>query len=126
MNGAIMRFATREPTVCAVCRRRAVWVGYAPLTGTLRPLTPPVWLCGETECSIAARAAYVMAKDEFDQLELNALHEAGADAAGYLEECGTTDLAGLDEVQWHEFLRRVTRGFELGLKTKILNHEPPF
>ena len=39
------RFATKEPTVCAVCRRHAVWIGYH--TGQRKPI---VWLCDDNDC----------------------------------------------------------------------------
>ena len=61
-----------------------------------------------------------------DALEQGAAFEAGADAAGYLEEVGTTDLAKLSETEWREFLRRLVVGFENILRRKILDNEPPF
>jgi hypothetical protein len=122
----LQRFATREPTVCTVCRRRAVWIGYAPLTETLKPKSPPMWLCGKTECSQAARSVYTMPSDILDAFEIGAALEAGAEAGKYLEEIGTTDLAKLDPQQWAEFLRRLFTGFEHALRRKILTNEPPF
>ena len=53
-----------------------------------------------------------------DALEQGAAFEAGADAAGYLEEVGTTDLAKLSEAEWREFLRRLIVGFEQTLRRK--------
>jgi hypothetical protein len=38
MSSAVSRFATEEPTACAVCRRHAVWLGYGP------PKRERVWL----------------------------------------------------------------------------------
>src|SRR5262249_50694250 len=116
----VQRFATQEPTVCAVCRRRAMWVGYAPLTKGLTPRHPPMWLCGATECSHAARTVHDMRSDILDAFEIGAALEAGAEAGRYLEECGTTDLAKLDPQQWREFLRRLLTGFEQVLRRKIL------
>lgn len=127
MNTAILRFATKEPTVCAVCRRRAVWIGYAPLNKWLTPITPPVWLCGETECcNIAWMAYHNMSAKQFDKLENEAMIEAGATAGAYLEELDNTDLARLTEAEWHEFLRRIVNGYGETLKRKIVAGEAPF
>jgi hypothetical protein len=67
-----------------------------------------------------------MPQSDLDAFEQGAALEAGAEAARYLEECGTTDLAKLTGEQWREFLRRVLTGFEQTLRRKILNGEPPF
>ena len=65
-----------------------------------------------------------MPKDILDAHELGAALEAGAGAAGYLEELGTTDIATLGPEQWREFLRRLLIGYEHVLRRKILNDEP--
>jgi hypothetical protein len=125
---ALHRFATREPTVCAVCRRRAVWLGYAPLRRKLGLSAddPIVWLCDSNHCHRAARSIYTMPAPDLDALEQAAALEAGAEAAAYLEQCGTTDLAKLHENEWREFLRRLLTGFEQILRRKILKGESPF
>jgi Family of unknown function (DUF6511) len=123
---SICRFATKEPTVCMVCRRRAMWVGYAPMTKSLTLRSPPMWLCGETECSRAAESVYTMPSAILDAYEIGAALEAGAEAGKYLEEVGTSDLAKLESQQWSEFLRRVITGYEHALRRKILTNEPPF
>src|SRR6516162_39196 len=51
--------------------------------------------------------------------------ETGA-SGGYLEEISKTDIATLDAGEWREFLRRLFVGYELALRRKILNNEPPF
>jgi hypothetical protein len=117
----IMRFATRVPTACAVCRRHAVWLGYRPpKDGRL----PTIWLCDDAYCHAAAAGAYAMPKAILDAHELGAALAAGAIAGGYLEELGTTDMAKLDGEQWREFLRRLLTGYERVLRRKILNDEP--
>jgi hypothetical protein len=126
MNGRVSRFATKEPTVCAVCRRRAIWIGYAPVTKSLAPLTPPIWLCGDTKCSHAARSVHTMPGPDLDAYEKAAVLEAGAEAAAFLEGCGTTDLAKLQDKEWQEFLRRIVTGFEKSLRRKILDGTAPF
>jgi hypothetical protein len=125
---ALRRFATKEPTVCAVCRRRAVWLGYAPLRTNmgLSRGNPVVWLCDDKHCHRAARSIYTMPAPDFDAFEQAAALEAGATAASYLEECGTTDLAKLKDGEWREFLRRLFTGFEQVLRRKILSGESPF
>ena len=113
------RFATKEPTLCAVCRRQAVWLGY--------PNKPPiVWLCDDNGCHAAAKKIYVMPESNLEEYELGAALEAGALVGNYLEEIGTTDIAALDAGQWREFLRRFVLGFEHAMRRKILDDEPPF
>jgi hypothetical protein len=122
MNFALFRFATRFPTVCAVCRRRAVWLGYAPL-GNFQSLQrdyPIVWLCKDNGCHRAAKRFYHMEASHLDVLERAAVLEAGTDAGSYLEELGATDMAQLTKDQWLEFLRRVVTGFEKKLRSKIV------
>jgi hypothetical protein len=103
-----------------------MWVGYAPLTGALTLRSPPIWLCGDTECSHAARSVHAMPGPDLDAYEEAAVREAGAEAAAFLERCGTTDLAKLKDEEWHEFLRRVVTGFEKILRRKILDGSAPF
>jgi hypothetical protein len=113
------RFATKEPTLCAVCRRHAVWLGY--------PARPPiVWLCDDNGCHVAAKRIYAMPQYILDDYEIGAALEAGALVGTYLEELGTTDLAMLDAHQWREFLRRFFLGFEHAMRRKILDGEPSF
>ncbi len=118
---AIARFTTKQPTVCAVCRRRAMWLGFTP-----HYRSPIAWLCDDGGCHAVARKVYQMPDQILDAFEQGAVFEAGADAAGYLEEVGTTDLAKLSEKEWREFLRRVIVGFEQVLRRKILDNEAPF
>jgi hypothetical protein len=61
-----------------------------------------------------------------DAYEIGAALEAGTLGGSYLEEIEETDLAKLNDEQWHEFLRRVFVGFEQAMRRKILNHEAPF
>jgi hypothetical protein len=111
----IQRFATSEPTVCAVCRRRAVWLGYAP------PCAPVVWLCDDAGCHAAAEEVYSMTSSELDEHETAAMLEGGEQAGSYLDEIGETDLARLSREQWLELLRRLLTGYEHALR----NGTPP-
>ena len=113
------RFAARQPTACAVCRRHAVALGYRPPKCRL----PIIWLCDDAYCHAAAARVYAMPKRMLDAHELGAMLEAGGIAAEYL---GTsTDLAKLDRDQWREFLRLLLTSYEDVLRRKILNDEPP-
>jgi hypothetical protein len=114
-------FATRVPTTCVVCRRHAVWLGYAPPGQDRAPI---IWLCDDEYCHAAAATVYVMPKDILDAHELGAMLEAGGLAAEYLEKLGTTDIAKLGTDDWREFLRRLLTGYEHILRRKILNDEP--
>jgi hypothetical protein len=117
----LARFATRVPTVCAVCRRHAVWLGYRP---PRRDRAPTIWLCDDNYCHAAAATVYVMPKDVLNTYELGAALEAGGIAADHLAQLGTTDIAQLDHDEWREFLRQLLTGYEHILRRKILNDEP--
>jgi hypothetical protein len=117
----IARLATRVPTACAVCRRHAVWLGYRP---SRHQRVPTIWLCDDNYCHAAAARVCAMPKDILDAYELGVALEAGAIAAGYLEELGATDIAKLDRDEWREFLRQLLTGYEHILRRKILNNEP--
>jgi hypothetical protein len=119
----LARFATRLPTVCAVCRRQAVWLGYRPDEPAR---LPAIWLCDDEYCHAAAHWIYAMPKAQLEAHELGAMLDAGALAGGYLDTIGQTDLARLDAEQWREFLRQLLVGYEHTLRRKILNDEPAF
>ena len=122
MSNVISRFATREPTVCAVCRRHAVWLGYTP-----RPHGRPiVWLCDDGGCHEAAKGIYKMPSSILDAYEIGSALEAGKLAGAYLDEIGKTDLAALSGDEWREFLRRLFVSFEQTMRRKILENEAPF
>lgn len=114
------RFATKQPTACAVCRRHAVWLGFCPPRCRL----PTIWLCDDEYCHAAAARVYAMPRKILDAHELGAMLEAGGIAANYLEELGTTDLAKLGGDEWREFLCQLLTGYEHILRRKILNNEP--
>lgn len=115
------RFASKEPTVCAVCRRHAWSFGYH--RGWRAPI---VWLCDARDCHAAAKEIYAMPQRDLDALEFAAAQEAGEAAGGYLEKLGTTDLARLNQDQWFEFLRLIVTGFEETMRRRILKNDVPF
>jgi Family of unknown function (DUF6511) len=121
MSTVITRFATKEPTACGVCRRRAVWLGYAP---TRRDAV--IWLCDDDRRHAAAKRIYAMPTPTLDAYEIGAMLEAGAQAGRYLDEVGKTDLSSLSAGEWSTFLRRIVTGYEQALRRKILNNEVPF
>jgi Family of unknown function (DUF6511) len=121
VSTTLSRFATKEPTLCAVCRRHAVWLGYAP-----KHRGAMIWLCDDNRCHAAARKVYGMSNGTLDAYELGAALEAGSDAGAYLDEVGQTDMASLTRDQWLEFLRRIVTGYEHALRRMILDNEPPF
>jgi Family of unknown function (DUF6511) len=121
MTNILTRFATAEPTGCAVCHRHAVALGYAPVQKQ-----PMIWLCDSNECHAVAKRVYKMPKRELDAYELGAAREAGNQGGAFLDELGKTDLATLDGEEWSEFLRRIITGFEITMRKRILDGEPPF
>jgi hypothetical protein len=123
MSSTVSRFATEEPTACAVCRRHAVWLGYGP---PKRERPPVIWLCDDNGCHAAAKKVYAMPIAVLDAYEIGAALAAGAEAASYLEGIGKTDLARLSRDEWCEFLRLFLVGYERAMRRKILNGEAPF
>jgi hypothetical protein len=122
LNNIAARFATKEPTVCAVCRRHAVWLGATP-----RPHRRPfAWLCDDDNCHRAAKRIHQMSSSILDAYEIGSALEAGALAGRYLDEIQKTDLATLNGDEWREFLRRLIVGFEQIMRRKILENEVPF
>jgi hypothetical protein len=117
----VARFATTEPTVCAVCRRHAMAIGYAP-----KQRCQVIWLCDSNECHAAAKRIYKMPSDWLDAFELGAVLEAGTQAGAYLDEIGKTDMAVLTPDEWRSFLRHIVTGYERALRRKILDGEAPF
>jgi Family of unknown function (DUF6511) len=122
MHHAIIRYATKVPTVCAVCRRHAWWIGYSRRPHAVRNIT---WLCNRNQCHAVARRFYAMSGEQFDEYELGAMLEAGRSAGSYLDEIGKTDLKLLSGEEWREFLFRLLTGYEQALRRKLLNGEPP-
>jgi hypothetical protein len=120
---AAYTLTTRKPAVCAVCRRRATWLGYTPVDKWLTPQGPAIWLCDDPQCHGAGKVIYKMPRPKLDAIEQSAALEAGSEAAQFLETCGTTDLAKLTEEQWHEFCRRFVRTFEKSMRRAILDEK---
>jgi hypothetical protein len=121
MSNVLRRFATKEPTTCAVCRRHAVWLGYHEVWRG-----PIIWLCDDGDCHAVARKVYAMPQKQLDAYERCALLEAGNAGGEYLDALRATDLAKLTPEEWHEFLRIVLTTFETTMRRKILNNEAPF
>lgn len=121
MTYAQRRFATKEPTCCAVCRRHAIWLGYSP-----KQNDSIIWLCANSECHELGKQIYKMPVETLDAYEIGAAREAIDVAGPYLDEIGTTDLAALDHQQMGEFLRRFIVGYEQSMRRKILEGEAPF
>jgi Family of unknown function (DUF6511) len=122
MSNVFSRFATKRPTVCAVCRRRAVWLGCTPAPHA-RPI---LFLCDDSGCHRAGKGLFKMPSAILDAYEIGSALEAGAEAGRYLDEIEKTDLAVLSGDEWREFLRRIIVGFEQTMRRKILENECPF
>jgi hypothetical protein len=106
----VVRFATKEPIVCAVCRRHAVWLGCTPVPhGRHR----------------SGKGLFKMPSSILDAYEIGSALEAGKLAGAYLDEIGKTDLVTLSGDEWREFLRRIIVGFEQITRRKILTNEAP-
>jgi hypothetical protein len=121
-NNLDLRFATNEPTLCAVCRRHAVWLGTTPQPHRM----PVIWLCDDNGCHKAAKGLFKMPANILDAYEIGSALEAGRLAGAYLDEIGKTDIAMLSGDEWREFSRRIVVGFEQAMRRKILETEAPF
>ena len=117
----LSRFATKEPAVCAVCRRHAEGLAYAP-----RADQPMIWLCDHPDCHSLARKVYRMPEAKLDLYEHAAAQKAGEQVGAYLDSLNKTDLAVLTEAEWQEMLRLFYTGFEQELRRKLLANEAPF
>jgi hypothetical protein len=122
MSNVFSRFATKQPTVCAVCRRHAMWLGSTPQPHRM----PVLWLCDNSICHKAAKGLFKMPSAILDAFEIGSALESGTEAGKYLDEINKTDLATLSGDEWREFLRRIIVGFEQIMRRKILENEAPF
>jgi hypothetical protein len=122
MHYGMVRYQGAMPTVCAICRRRAVGIGYTPQPHAIRRT---IWLCGSDYCIRAAKEFCAVSAQQFDEYELGAILEAGRKAGSYLDEIGKTDLKVLNREEWREFLFRLLTGYEEALRRKLINNEPP-
>jgi hypothetical protein len=121
----VQRFATPEPTGCAVCHRQAGNWGYAARSHG----APLIWLCDDPNCLRLGRRVYTMPAKQLDTIEILARNDAGDAGGAYLDELGiaeTTPLADLPQEVWYEFLNRIVRGFEENLRKRLLDHTAPF
>src|ERR1700760_2899223 len=114
-SAAVRKFATVEPTLCAACRRRAVWLGYMP-----GQRQAAFWLCGDAGCIAASRKVYDMPMKLLDAYEEKARQEAPDAAGAYLAEIGQSDVGKLTLAQWQEFGRRLIVGYEQSLRRILL------
>ena len=118
---SLRRFATKEPTLCAVCRRRAWQLCYAP-----RQNAPMLWLCDDIECIKLGKVVYHMAQKDIDLFELSSKKDAGNDGGAYLEELGVWFNRDVTPEQWDEFINRIIEGYQKHLRNKLLSHAAPF
>lgn len=122
----VLSLSTPTPAFCACCRRRAGHCGHGSLDKAA------LWACPQIENDDCFEAIYrirEMATPDFDELEHEALKEAGKLAAAYLKSIGATDaireFGKLESDQIYEFLERIVDGFGSHLKFKlVLEHRP--
>lgn len=117
----VTRFGTTDPTVCAVCRRRATGLGYAP-----KQSQRIIWLCDNHDCHSLGAKVYKMPDKYLDAYENGARIEATDAAGSFLAEIGNFDMSKLSEPELAEFGRRFIVTFEHSLRNKIMSGEAPF
>ena len=110
-----------DPVCCGVCRREATGLAFTPRQGK-----PFLWLCEDATCLKLGKTVFHMTEKQLSAHEGFALHEAGQDAGAYLESIGKTDLAHMDEAEWHYFLKTVLNSFGDKMRARLLNHVAPF
>ncbi len=66
-----------------------------------------------------------MSQPDFDTIELSALEEAGSAGGAFLESLDKTDLAGLTNEQWLEFLERIVDGFGCAMRNRLVSPHIP-
>lgn len=106
---------------CAVCRRRATGLGYAPDRSR-----QVLWLCENPTCLSLGRTVFHMPEKSLDAFEARARHEAGENAGAYLDEIGVTNLEQLNVEQWQAFLDKVIMGFEVSMRRQLTEHAAPY
>ena len=74
------RFATKEPTLCAVCRRHAVWIGYHA-----GGQSPVIWLCDDSNCHAIAKKVYAMPQRILEAYEIVLRSKRGRSPAATLK-----------------------------------------
>ena len=121
MRGLLSRFATAEPTLCPICRRRARWLGHAPAVGAAI-----LWYCGGEVCGTVLRGVYTMQTQIFDEYEIGSRREGAEKAGAYLDTIGKTDLATLTREEFDELWVAFMNGFEQAMQRKLLEHQAPF
>lgn len=117
----IRRFSTKEPTQCAVCRRRATGLGFAP-----SQYEKIIWLCEDKDCHQLAAKVWRMKQSDLDMFEMNAGNDAFNAAAEYLCELGKTDITKLTDIEISEYTRRFIVGHEQGMRSRLLAGTAPF
>lgn len=114
-------FATDDPIICGVCRRRAVALAYRPSAKS-----PLMWLCEHNDCHSLAKEVYRMAQDRLDIYERSASLKAGEEIGIWLDSIKKTDLAQLTAHEWDEFCHRFVIAYTDELRRTILLGGAPF
>lgn len=120
----VISLSTPTPAFCAVCRRRAGACGH----GTLR--VAELWSCRWDECGAGIFRIREMSTADFDELEQEALVEAGKAGFAYLKSLPDTEalraeFVKLDTDQALEFLERIVDGFGAHLKFRLVADNRP-
>ena len=108
------RFGTKIPTLCAVCRRRAHWIGYAP-----KPLDRIIWSCDDLICISLLKKVYRMPDAALEAFEHCASRDAMYAAGEYLQQIDQFNMAELTPSQLSEFRRRFVVTFECRMRERI-------
>lgn len=117
----IAQLKTNEPTLCAVCWGRAVWLGYTP-----KDKAKPIWLCNDVECLAVGKKVYHMTEKTYDAYVRGAASE-GFNALGeFLAELEKFDIRDLSEIEIAEAGQRYLNRYGQTMRTRILSGVAPF
>lgn len=115
----IENFATRDPCLCAVCRRPATGLGHMD-----REDDRIVWTCGNKTCLSAIRKVANMTKKQIKAFELEAGRAAMEQAGPYLDSIGKTDLALLSPNEFDEFIRTFISAYQDAMRERFKDEVP--
>lgn len=114
--------ASEQHIICAVCRGHAGPNGFVRGKGK----TPPIWACNDPTCISLLKKVHAMTKTTLEAYEHKAAMEAGDEAGAFLDGIGKTDLAGLSNEEWEEFIGIIVLGFQSHMRRMIESDEAPF
>lgn len=111
-----------DECLCAVCRRPAIGLAWAPKR--IKSITQIAWVCDDPECIAIAKDSYEMRQLEFNRVDAMATVDAGAALEAYCEKIGKSDLRELTADEWDHALKTTIGSYRAALKGRLKNEAP--